>query len=123
MTLISVIYISIDVKCKQIPGSNRFDSQMQLHTGNQNNDVCLAKEFQQHLKKEHRKNFVIDQGKYKKDPWNENGQTYSIMFRIMLLLHRNMLECIVTQINSQNCHFVVHIPNLIAQEVLVISII
>ena len=30
------------------------------------NDVSLAKEFQQHLTKEHRKNGVIDQGKYKK---------------------------------------------------------
>ena len=27
----------------QLPGSNRFDSQMQMHTGNQKNDVSLAK--------------------------------------------------------------------------------
>ena len=27
----------------QLPGSNRFDSQMEMHTGNQNNDVSLAK--------------------------------------------------------------------------------
>ena len=27
----------------QLPGSNRFDSQMQMHTGNQNYDVSLAK--------------------------------------------------------------------------------
>ena len=37
----------------QLPGSNRLDSQMKMHTGNQNNDVSLAKEFQQHLTKEH----------------------------------------------------------------------
>ena len=37
----------------QLPVSNRFDSQMQIHNINQNNDVSLAKEFQQHLKKEH----------------------------------------------------------------------
>ena len=37
----------------QLPRSNIFDSQTQMHTGNQNNDVSLAKEFQQHLTKEH----------------------------------------------------------------------
>ena len=35
----------------KLPGSNRFDSQMQMHTGNQNNDIILAKEYQQHLTK------------------------------------------------------------------------
>ena len=38
---------------------------MQIHTGNQKNDVSLAREFQQHLTKDNRKNCVIDQGKYK----------------------------------------------------------
>ena len=37
----------------QLPGSYRFDSNMQIHTGNQNNGLILAKEFQQHLTKEH----------------------------------------------------------------------
>ena len=46
----------------QIPGSNRFYSQIQMHTGNQNYDVSLAKEFQQHLTKEHCKNGVFDKG-------------------------------------------------------------
>ena len=36
----------------QLTGSNRFDSQMQMHTGNQKNDVSLAKEIQKNLKKE-----------------------------------------------------------------------
>ena len=39
----------------QLPGSNRFDSQMQMHTGNQKDDVSLAKEFQHHMTKEHQK--------------------------------------------------------------------
>ena len=39
---------------------------MQMHTGKQKYYVSLAKEFQHHLKKEHHKNGVIDQGKYKK---------------------------------------------------------
>ena len=34
----------------------------------QNNYVSLAKEFQKHLSKEHRKHGVIDQGKYRKRP-------------------------------------------------------
>ena len=47
----------------QLPGSNRCDSQMENHTDNQKYDVSLSREFQHHLKKEHRKNGVIDQGK------------------------------------------------------------
>ena len=47
----------------QLPGSNIFDSQIQMDTWNQKYDVSLAKEFQHHMKKEHRKNGVFDQGK------------------------------------------------------------
>ena len=50
----------------QLPGSNIFYSPMQMHTGTQNNDVSLSKEFQHHLTKEHRKYGVIDQVNYKK---------------------------------------------------------
>ena len=50
----------------QLPGSIIFDSHMQIHTGNQKYCVSLSKQFQQHLTKEHRTNFVIDQGKYNK---------------------------------------------------------
>ena len=39
----------------QLSGLNRFDSQMQIHTGNQKDDVNFAKTFQHHLKKEHLK--------------------------------------------------------------------
>ena len=71
----------------QLLGSNIFDSQMKMHTGNQRNDISLAKEFQQHLTKEHCKNGVFDQVPEKKDSRKENGQTGSIMFRIMLMFH------------------------------------
>ena len=50
----------------QLPGSKIFDSQMKIHTGNQNYDVSLAKEFQHHMTKEHRRNGVFDQGKNNK---------------------------------------------------------
>ena len=46
----------------QLPGSNLFDPNMQIHTGNQKYDESLAKEFQHYLTKEHHKNGVIDQG-------------------------------------------------------------
>ena len=49
----------------QILGSNRFESQMQMHTGTQNYDVSLAKEFQHHPTKNNHKYGVIDHGKYK----------------------------------------------------------
>ena len=47
----------------QLPGSKTFDSQMQMHTGNQKDYVSLAQEFQHYLIKEHLKNGFIDQGK------------------------------------------------------------
>ena len=47
----------------QLPESNIFDSQMQMHNGNQNNDVILAKEFEHHLKNNIAKNCIMDQGK------------------------------------------------------------
>ena len=36
-------YIYQFISNVQLPGSNIFDSQMQIQTGNQNNDVSLAK--------------------------------------------------------------------------------
>ena len=64
----------------QLLGSNIFDSQIQMHTINQNNDVSLAKEFQQNLTKYHWKNGVIDQGKQKKIYGNKmDRQTVSCL--------------------------------------------
>ena len=50
----------------QLPGSNIFDSQMQMNSDIQKYDVSLSKELQQHLTKKNRKDGVIDQRKYKK---------------------------------------------------------
>ena len=47
----------------QLPVSVRFDSQIKMHTGAENKDVSLAKEFKDHLEEEHRQNGAIDQGK------------------------------------------------------------
>ena len=44
-------YIYQFMSTVQLLGSNRFDSHMKMHTGNQNNHGSLAKEFQQHLTK------------------------------------------------------------------------
>ena len=57
----------------QLPGSKRFDSQMQMHTSTQKNDFSLSKEFQEHLSKDHLKNEFIYQGKFKKYAVKENG--------------------------------------------------
>ena len=46
----------------QLPGSIFF-SHMQMHTSTQNNDVSLAKEFQQHMSKEHLQNWCHSSGK------------------------------------------------------------
>ena len=50
----------------QLPGSVRFDSQIKMHTGTENKDVSLAKEFKDHMEGEHRQNGVINQGKPRK---------------------------------------------------------
>ena len=65
MMLISGIYIYQFMSTVQLTGSNRFDSQIQIQTGNQKYDVSLDKGFQHHLTKEHRKNGVFDQVKKK----------------------------------------------------------
>ena len=50
-----------------------------------------------------------------KDPAKENGQTESIMFRIIIMLHTKMWKCIVIPTNSQHYHFVVYIQSLMEQ--------
>ena len=50
----------------QLPGSVIFDSQIKIHTGTEDKDVSLAREFKDHLEGEYRKNGVIDQGKSRK---------------------------------------------------------
>ena len=50
----------------QLPGSDRFDSQIKMHAGTENKDVSLAKEFKDSLEGEHRQNGVIDQIKSRK---------------------------------------------------------
>ena len=62
-------YIYQFMSTVQLPASNRFDSQMQMHTGNQKYDASLDKEFQHHMKKEHHKNGVFDQGKTINNEW------------------------------------------------------
>ena len=58
--------------CKvELTGPVIFDSQIKMHTGTENKDVSLAKEFKDRLEKEHRQNCAIDQ---RKEKWKENGQ-------------------------------------------------
>ena len=50
----------------QLTGSVRFDSHIKIHTGTENKDLSLAREFKDRLEGEHRKNGAIDQGKSRK---------------------------------------------------------
>ena len=59
----------------KLPGSVRFDSQIKIHTGTKKDDVSLAKEFKEHLEKDHCKDGAINQGRLKNDLWKENEQT------------------------------------------------
>ena len=47
----------------QLPGSKQFDSQILMYSCTPKNEVSLAKEFQKHLSKDHRKYVVTNQGK------------------------------------------------------------
>ena len=38
----------------QLPGSIRFDSHIKIHTCTENEVICLAREFKNHLEGEHR---------------------------------------------------------------------
>ena len=59
-------YIYQFMSTVQLPGSVRFDSQIQMHTGTEKKDASLANEFKDHLEGEHRQNGAIDQGKSRK---------------------------------------------------------
>ena len=62
-------YIYQLMSTAQLPESNIVDSQMQMHIGNQKDDVSLAQEFQHHLTKEHLQNGAINQVKYRNYSW------------------------------------------------------
>ena len=49
----------------QLLGPKSFYSHIIMNYCTQNNDVSMAKELQKYLSKEHQKNGVIDQGKYR----------------------------------------------------------
>ena len=57
----------------QLLGSVRFDSKIKIHTGTENKDVSLVKEFKDHMEGEYRQNDVIDQGKSRKIFMERNG--------------------------------------------------
>ena len=70
MPLISAIYHLMSNV--QLPGSKRFDSQIQMHTITQNNYISLDKEFQQHLYKEHSQKCCHWSGKIQKRATERN---------------------------------------------------
>ena len=74
----------------QLPGFKRFDSQILMHSCTLKNDVSMDKELKKIcLRMIVKMESLISEniGKY---PIKENGQTESIMFRIILILHTNM---------------------------------
>ena len=66
LNAVDKIYIYQLMSKVQFPGSVIFDSQIKIHTGTENKDVSLAKEFKNNLEEEHRQNGTIDQGKPRK---------------------------------------------------------
>ena len=63
----------------QLPGSKRFDTQMEVHTETQNTDVSLSQEFKKHLSNKQIKPGIIDNRKHKKGQVNKIGKSDSIM--------------------------------------------
>ena len=60
---IDKLYIYQLMSNVQLTGSRTFDSQIIIHFFTPKNDVSLAKEFQKHLSKDHRKHGFIDKVK------------------------------------------------------------
>ena len=100
----------------QLPGSDRFDSQIIMHTGTENKYVILAQEFKDHLEEEHHQRGAIDKGNSKKifmeTKWTERN--YHVQDNAAVELKDVNIYC--STINSHNYYFLVHIPNLMAQE-------
>ena len=88
---------------------------MQIHTGNQKDDVSLAKEFQHYLTKDHRKNGFINQGKNYKQCMERKwiDRQYHVQDNADFANQEVKMYC--KKSNPQNYHFVVHITNLMAQ--------
>ena len=97
------------------PGSNIFDSQMQIHTVNQKYDVSLSKEFQHHLTKEHRKNGVFYQVKNNKLLLERKCTDRQYHVQDNGDVEHQNLRMYCNTNHSQHYHFVVQIPNLMAQ--------
>ena len=99
----------------QLPGSKTFYSQILMNYSTKNNDVILAKEFQNHLSKEHWKHGVIDDVKYRKisskRKWTD--REYHVQDNADVA-HKDV-KFIVIPTNSQHYHFVVHIQSLMDQ--------
>ena len=100
----------------QLPGSVIFDSQIKIHTGTENKDLSLAKEFKDHLEEEHRQNGVIDQGKSRKRFMERKRIEIKYHFQENALVELKDVKMYCKKINSQHYPSVVHIPNLMAQE-------
>ena len=109
------LYIYQLMSTFQLPESNRFDSQMQIHTVNQNYDTSLAQLFQHYLKNSTAEKLSLIRTNTKifmERKWTD--RKYHIQDNDDFT-HQDV-KCIVTQNNSQHYRLVVHIPNLMAQE-------
>ena len=69
----------------QLPGSQRFDTKMEMYTSTQNSDVSLSQEFKKNLSNASRKHGILYYGKQNKVQVNKSGQTESIICKIMKL--------------------------------------
>ena len=109
------LYIYQFMSKVQLPGSVRFDSQIKIHTGTENKDVSLVKEFKDHLEGEHLQNGSIDQGRSRKRSmkrkWTERN--YHVQDNASVELKDVKIYCNTNQ--SQHYPSVVHIPNFMVQ--------
>ena len=83
----------------QLPGLVRFDPQIKIHTGTENKDVSLAKEFKDHIEGDHRQNGVIDQVKSRKRfmerKWTE--RKYHVQYNASVELKDVKIYCKANQ--------------------------
>ena len=86
----------------QLPGSERFYTQMEVHTATQNYGVILAQEFQKHLSNSSLKHGVLYHGKHKKGSIQKNCKIGSIICNIIEYFeHQNLkMYCELNQFPS-----------------------
>ena len=89
----------------KLPCSERFDTQMEMHTTTHTNNISLAQLFQNNFSNESHRHGIIDDGKHKKIFIFRNREYH------VQKTEDFELKCILLQTSFLCCNFVFHTTN------------